>query len=133
LAVNMVSVLKLERPMPIELVAKSIWYDILVMKEDLKVGMHGIGNIDLPNIVTRLMSYPFLQKLVAAWMRILLTFFISNVSWVLANITSESFPFLPERQQKLRTQIVYNSLPKFLGRLLYAYLHPLLGADELSG
>jgi hypothetical protein len=40
---------------------------------------------------------------------------------------------LPERQQKLRTQIVYNGLPKFLGRLLYAYLHPLLGADELSG
>jgi hypothetical protein len=31
------------------------------------------------------------------------------------------------------TQIVYNGLPKFLGRLLYAYLHPLLGADELSG
>jgi hypothetical protein len=30
-------------------------------------------------------------------------------------------------------QIVYNGLPKFLGRLLYAYLHPLLGADELSG
>jgi hypothetical protein len=26
-----------------------------------------------------------------------------------------------------------NGLPKFLGRLLYAYLHPLLGADELSG
>ncbi len=24
-------------------------------------------------------------------------------------------------------------LPKFLGRLLYAYLHSLLGADELSG
>jgi hypothetical protein len=42
-------------------------------------------------------------------------------------------PLLPERQQKLRTQIVYNGLPKFLGRLLYAYLHPLLGADELSG
>jgi len=39
----------------------------------------------------------------------------------------------PERQQKLRTQIVYNGLPKFLGRLLYAYLHPLLGADELGG
>ncbi len=38
-----------------------------------------------------------------------------------------------ERQQKLRTQIVYNGLPKFLGRLLYAYLHPLLGVDELSG
>jgi hypothetical protein len=32
----------------------------------------------------------FLQKLVAALMRILLTFLISNVSWVLANITSES-------------------------------------------
>jgi hypothetical protein len=32
----------------------------------------------------------FLQKLVVAWMRILLTFLISNVSWVLANITSES-------------------------------------------
>jgi hypothetical protein len=32
----------------------------------------------------------FLQKLVAAWMRILLTFLISNVSWVLANITSKS-------------------------------------------
>ncbi len=32
----------------------------------------------------------FLQKLVAAWMRILLTFLISNVSWVLANITFES-------------------------------------------
>jgi hypothetical protein len=31
------------------------------------------------------------------------------------------------------TQIVYNGLLKFLGRLLYAYLHPLLGADELSG
>jgi hypothetical protein len=30
-------------------------------------------------------------------------------------------------------QIVYNGLPKFLGRLLYAYLHPLLGADELNG
>ncbi len=28
---------------------------------------------------------------------------------------------------------MYNGLPKFLGRLLYAYLHPLLGADELSG
>jgi hypothetical protein len=39
----------------------------------------------------------------------------------------------PERQQKLRMPIVYNGLPKFLGRLLYAYLHPLLGADELSG
>jgi hypothetical protein len=38
----------------------------------------------------------------------------------------------PERQQKLRTWIVYNG-PKFLGRLLYAYLHPLLGADELRG
>jgi hypothetical protein len=43
------------------------------------------------------------------------------------------FPLLPKRQQKLRMQIVYNGLPKFLGRLLYAYLHPLLGADELSG
>jgi hypothetical protein len=44
------------------------------------------------------------------------------------------FPLLLERQQKLRMQIVYNGLPKFLGRLLYAYLlHPLLGADELSG
>ncbi len=32
----------------------------------------------------------FLQKLVATWMRILLTFLISNVSWVLANITFES-------------------------------------------
>jgi hypothetical protein len=42
LAINMASVLKLERPMPIELVAKSIWFDILVMKEDLKIGMHGI-------------------------------------------------------------------------------------------
>jgi hypothetical protein len=40
---------------------------------------------------------------------------------------------LPMLQQKLRTQIVYNGLPKFLGRLLYPYLHPLLGADELSG
>jgi len=27
---------------------------------------------------------------------------------------------------------VYNGLPKSLGRLLYAYLHPLLGADELG-
>ncbi len=43
------------------------------------------------------------------------------------------FPLLPERKQKLRTQIVYNGSPKFLGRLLYAYLHPLLGADELRG
>jgi hypothetical protein len=40
------------------------------------------------------------------------------------------FPLLLERQQKLRMQIVYNGLPKFFGRLLYAYLHPLLGADE---
>jgi hypothetical protein len=32
------------------------------------------------------------------------------------------FPLLPERQQKLRTPIVYNGLPKFLGKLLYAYL-----------
>ncbi len=32
----------------------------------------------------------FLQKLVVAWMRILLTFLISDVSWVLANIMSES-------------------------------------------
>jgi hypothetical protein len=40
---------------------------------------------------------------------------------------------LPERQQKLRTQIVYNGLPKLLGRLLYAYLHPLLGADDSVG
>jgi hypothetical protein len=43
------------------------------------------------------------------------------------------FPLLLERQQKLRRQIVYNGLPKFLGRLLYAYLQPLLGADELGG
>ncbi len=27
---------------------------------------------------------------------------------------------------------MYNGLPKFLGRLLCAYLHPLLGADENS-
>jgi len=27
------------------------------MKEDLKVGMHGIGNVDLPNVVTHLMSF----------------------------------------------------------------------------
>jgi hypothetical protein len=30
-------------------------------------------------------------------------------------------------------QCLYNGLPNFLGRLLDAYLHPLLGADELSG
>jgi hypothetical protein len=30
-------------------------------------------------------------------------------------------------------QCLYNGLPNFLGRLLYAYLHPPLGADELSG
>ncbi len=68
LAINMVSMLKLERPMPIELVAKSIWYDILVMKEDLKVGIHGIGNIDLPNVIIHLMSFiPYLTKVVGLW------------------------------------------------------------------
>ncbi len=51
---------------------------------------------------------------------------------ICALLCSSIFPLLLERQQKLRTQIVYNGLPKFLGRLLYAYLHPLLGADELS-
>jgi hypothetical protein len=29
-------------------------------------------------------------------------------------------------------QIVYNGFPKFLGRLLYAYLHPLLGAELMN-
>ncbi len=40
------------------------------------------------------------------------------------------FTLQPETQD---ADCVYNGLPKFLGRLLYAYLHPLLGADELSG
>jgi hypothetical protein len=62
-------------------------------------------------------------------------FFLSSTTCLLSASQHHVwvFPLLPERQQKLRTQIVYNGLPKFLGRLLYAYLHPLLGADELSG
>ncbi len=55
--------------------------------------------------------------------------------WNAWNDFSQDYNHNPEseRQQKLRMQIVYNGLPKFLGRLLYAYLHPLLGVDELSG
>jgi hypothetical protein len=34
---------------------------------------------------------------------------------------------------KLRTQFLSDGSPENLGRLLYTYLHPLLGADEVSG
>ncbi len=30
-------------------------------------------------------------------------------------------------------RLLYNGLPEILGRFLYTYLHPLLGAGELSG
>jgi hypothetical protein len=35
--------------------------------------------------------------------------------------------------QKLMMQILYNGLPKDQVDLLYILLHPLLGADEVSG
>jgi hypothetical protein len=40
---------------------------------------------------------------------------------------------LLEVQQKLWMQMLYIGLPKFLGGLLYAYLHPQLGVDKVSG
>jgi hypothetical protein len=43
-------------------------------------------------------------KLVAVWTRILLTSFISNVSWVVANVMIWVFPLLQEMQQKIRKQ-----------------------------
>ncbi len=42
------------------------------------------------------------------------------------------FLLLPEMQQKLRMQILYDGLLRNLGRLLCAYLCPLVGADEVS-
>jgi hypothetical protein len=41
------------------------------------------------------------------------------------------FPLLPETQQNLRMQILYNHLPKS-GQILCTYLHLLSGADEVS-
>ncbi len=48
-------------------------------------------------------------------------------------IMLQVFPLLPEMWQKLRMQTLYNGLPEILGRFLYTYLHPLLGAGEVIG
>jgi aminopeptidase-like protein len=36
-------------------------------------------------------------------------------------------------QKQKSLQILYNDLPKILSKLLYAYIHPALAADEVSG
>ncbi len=56
-----------------------------------------------------------------------------NVSWVLANITSESSHCFRKGNRNSGRRLCIMVCPRLLGRLLYAYLHPLLGADELSG
>jgi len=38
------------------------------------------------------------------------------------------FPLLSERQQKLRTQIVYNGLPKFFGKIIICLSTPTVGS-----
>ncbi len=55
----------------------------------------------------------FLQKLVAAWMRILLTFLISNVSWVLTNITSESSHCFRKGNKNSRRKLCIMVCPSF--------------------
>jgi hypothetical protein len=48
---------------------------------------------------------------------------------VLLSHAERVFLLLPEMEQKLRTQILYNDLPRFL---LYTYVPPQFGADEVS-
>jgi hypothetical protein len=52
---------------------------------------------------------------------------------VLANITSESSHCFRKGNRNSGRRLCIMVCPRLLGRLLYAYLHPLLGADELSG
>ncbi len=49
-------------------------------------------------------------------------------SLVLANIMTVVFP-----KTEVRLQMLYNDLPKILSKLLYAYIHPPLAGDEVSG
>jgi hypothetical protein len=74
--------------------------------------------------------YPY--KLVAAWMMILLTFLISCISWVLAKIMTKSSHCFQECNRNSGHRCLYNDFPTSLGWILYFYLHPLLGADEVS-
>jgi hypothetical protein len=75
----------------------------------------------------------FLHKLVAAWMGIMLIFFISNVFWMLANITFESSHCFWKGNRNSKRWLCIMVCPSFWEDLLYVYLHPLLGADELNG
>jgi hypothetical protein len=49
-----------------------------------------------------------------------------------SQLHDQVFLLLPEMQHKLSTFIV-QWFAQILGGLLYAYLHPLSGADEVSG
>ncbi len=65
-------------------------------------------------------------------MRILLIFFISNVFWVLTNITFESSHYFWKGNKNSGHKLCIMVCPSFWENY-YKHLHPLLGADELSG
>jgi hypothetical protein len=60
-------------------------------------------------------------KLVAVWTRILMAFFISNVSWVVANvmICYESFHCFKKCNRKSGSRVWYNGLTKILQILIH--------------
>lgn len=69
------------------------------------------------------------------WWSIIWFSFISYVSQVLANITTESSQCFPEMQLKLRLQIFVYWFAQHCEWIIICtyYLYPLLRADEVSG
>ncbi len=77
----------------------------------------------------------FLQKFVAAWMRILLTFLISNVSWVLANITSESSHCFRKGNRNSGRRLCIMACPSFWEdyyMLIYTHFIDLLSTPTVG-
>jgi hypothetical protein len=68
------------------------------------------------------MLYCVMQSCMFTWMRILPTFFVGHVSWVLANICDSVFSFLWRWKRNSECRCLQNGLPEIFGRLLYAYL-----------
>jgi hypothetical protein len=77
------------------------------------------------------MLYCVMQSGMFTWMRILLTFFVGLVSWVLANISDWVFSFLWRWKRNSERQCLQNGLPEVFGRLLYAYLWRPSGVTAL--
>jgi hypothetical protein len=75
-------------------------------------------------------AYP--HKLITAWRCILLTLFISYVSWLLANIMIESSCCFQKCNRNWGHRCLYNGLSESLGGLLQPHLCPPSGADEVG-